>query len=101
MDLKVGWGQLRAKNMAIEQVESRLQTIMHPVAPPPGYVQDLGRRLRHKTGSLLLIPQPAPHQYTWLLFLIKRGSPIRVGDTSAAWFDWRMGCSPTGEKSVG
>jgi hypothetical protein len=55
--------------MAIEHVESRLQTIMHPVAPPPGYVQDLGRRLRHKTGSLLLIPQPAPRQYTWLLFL--------------------------------
>ena len=55
--------------MAIEHVESRLQTIMHPVAPPPGYIQDLERRLRHKTGSLLLIPQPAPRQYTWLLFL--------------------------------
>jgi len=55
--------------MAIEHVESRLQTFMHPVAPPPGYVQDLGRRLRHKTGSLILLPQPAPRQYTWLLFL--------------------------------
>jgi hypothetical protein len=55
--------------MAIEQVENRLQTIMHPVAPPPGYVQDLGHRLRHKTGSMISIPQPAPRQYTWLLFL--------------------------------
>jgi hypothetical protein len=69
MNLKLNWRQLRAKNMAIEQVESRLQTVMHPVAPPAGYVQDLGRRLRHKTGSLILIPQPAPRQYTWLLFL--------------------------------
>ena len=69
MDPKLRWGQLGAKNMPIENVESRLQTCMHPVAPPPGYVQDLGRRLRHKTGSLLLISEPAPRQYTWLLYL--------------------------------
>jgi hypothetical protein len=69
MDLKLRRGQLGASNLAIEHVESRLQTVMRPVAPPPGYVQDLGRRLRNKTDSLILITRPAPRQYTWLLFL--------------------------------
>ena len=69
MDLKLRRGQLGESNLAIEHVESRLQTVMRPVAPPPGYVQDLGRRLRNKTDSLILITQPAPRQYTWLLFL--------------------------------
>lgn len=69
MDLKLRRGQLGVSNMAIEHVESRLQTVMRPVAPPPGYVQDLGRRLRNKTDSLILITRPAPRQYTWLLFL--------------------------------
>lgn len=69
MDLKLRRGQLGASNLAIEHVESRLQTVMRPVAPPPGYVQDLGRRLRKKTDWLILITQPAPRQYTWLLFL--------------------------------
>jgi hypothetical protein len=32
-------------------------------------VQDLGRRLRNKTDSLILITRPTPRQYTWLLFL--------------------------------
>ncbi len=69
MDLKLRRGQLEESNLAIEHVESRLKTVMRPVAPPPGYVQDLGRRLRNKTDSLILITQPAPRQYTWLLFL--------------------------------
>jgi len=69
MDLKLRRGQLGESNLEIEHVESRLQTIMRPVAPPPGYVQDLGRRLRNKTDSLILITRPAPRQYTWLLFL--------------------------------
>ncbi len=69
MDLKLRRGQLGESNLAIEHVENRLKTVMRPVAPPPGYVQDLGRRLRNKTDSLILITQPAPRQYTWLLFL--------------------------------
>jgi hypothetical protein len=69
MDPKLNRGQLGAKELAIEHVENRLQRVMRPVAPPPGYVQDLGRRLRNKTDSLIMITQPAPRQYTWLLFL--------------------------------
>jgi hypothetical protein len=69
MEPKLSRGQLGRNNLAIEHVESRLNTVMRPVAPPPGYVQDLGRRLRNKTDSLILITRPAPRQYTWLLFL--------------------------------
>ncbi len=69
MESKLRPGQLVKNSQAIEGVESRLKSIMRPVAPPPGYVQDLGRRLRNKTDSLILITQPAPRQYTWLLFL--------------------------------
>lgn len=69
MDANFNRGRVGAKGMPIEHLETRLQRAMRPVAPPPGYVQDLGRRLRKKTDSLILITQPAPRQYTWLLFL--------------------------------
>jgi hypothetical protein len=66
---KLNWENAGEKNIAIENVEYHLQKVMRPVAPPPGYVQDLGRRLRKRTDSLILISRPAPRQYTWLLFL--------------------------------
>jgi hypothetical protein len=66
---KLKWVDAGDKNFAIEHVEYRLQKVMRPVAPPPGYVQDLGRRLRKRTDSLILISRPAPRQYTWVLFL--------------------------------
>jgi hypothetical protein len=69
MGLKLVRGQPVEKDLTIEHMESRLQTVMRPVTPPPGYVQDLGRRLRNRTDSLILITQPSQRQYTWLLFL--------------------------------
>ncbi len=79
MDPRLKWGLLGTKNMPIEHLENHLQNVMRPVTPPAGYVQDLGRRLRKKTDSLILITRPAPRQYTWLLFLtILSGSVLAV-----------------------
>ena len=78
MDPSSKWGQLGTNSMAIEHLENHLQNVMRPVAPPSGYVQDLGRRLRKKTDSLILITRPAPRQYTWLLFLSMLSGSVLV-----------------------